>query len=424
MDVSYLPETLVDQNPWWKSPFTLDYRPRAVLPEVLKILDRRLGVALTGLRRVGKTTLLHQVVMHYLESGLDPRRAFYFSFDEFRNASFRELLREYERLTGIDLGNGPGLIAFDEVQKHPGWENELKALYDRFKDRVRFVVSGSESLFLRRGMKESLAGRLIDLRVEPLTFREYLLFRGTPVEPVPLHEAELRKQWPVYRRTLGLPQLCLGDPPDRDLVRRLVHEGIVERVLYRDLRQVVGNVDVDALETLLHLITEEPGQVLEVSALSRELGVARRTVANYLWYLEASFLIRKLYNYSASQRKAERRLKRYYPVLASVSLLFRDDSDARARVLEGVSVNGLGAQFFWLDRYKHEVDIVLPGRPPLPVEVKSGRVETRGLEAFLRRFHATHGYVITSEREETLQVRGVTIDMVPAYKYLLHPPVP
>jgi hypothetical protein len=80
---------------------------------------------------------------------------------------------------------------------------------------------------------------------------------------------------------------------------------------------------------------EEPGQLVEVLELAGELKVSRQTLSNYLSYLEQSFLVRKLYNYLTGRRKVERKLKRYYPTIISVDLLFREDDLSKWTVHAG-----------------------------------------------------------------------------------------
>lgn len=153
--------------------------------------------------------------------------------------------------------------------------------------------------------------------------------------------------------------------------------------------------------------------------LSKDVKVSRQTLSNYLSYLEESFLIRKLYNYSASRRKVERKLKKYYPTLVSVDLLFKDDTFSRSKVFEWLIINQLKADFFWRDPYKNEVDIVLTKDKPVPVEIKYGKVETKGLSAFMGKFKTSDGYVISYNKEETHKANGKTIHVIPAYKFLL-----
>jgi hypothetical protein len=164
---------------------------------------------------------------------------------------------------------------------------------------------------------------------------------------------------------------------------------------------------------------EEPGQIIQFKALASELGLSRFTVSKYLEYLEDAFLVRKLYNYSTGRRKVERKLKKYYPTIVSVNLLFKDDPLSQSKVFEWLVVNQLKAEYFWRDKYKREVDIVLLNGKPVPVEVKYGRVSVDGVLAFLRKFKASEGFVVTRREEGQRDAEGGSCRLVPAFKFLL-----
>ena len=412
-------DVLPEQNPWWTGGFELAYKERELYAEIRRFLRLPQIVALTGLRRVGKTTLMLKAAQDALAGGLDPRRALYFSFDEFKGVEIREVLREYEALVERDLRTGRFLVLFDEVQKLTGWEDQLKAVYDAYKGKVKFVISGSESLFIRTKSRESLAGRLFELKVEPLSFREYLGFKGARYEPVGLHETELARLFDRFLRTQGFPELV--DVDDKSVARKYLRESIVEKVVFRDLPLLLGIKDVSAMESLLNILMDAPGQLIEISELAGALKVSRKTLSNYIAYLDLSFLLRKLYNFSTGRRKVERKLKKYYPAILSVDLAYGQDDLSRSRAFEWAVVNQLKAEFFWRDPYKNEVDIVLGGRRPIPVEVKYGRVDTGGLRAFMDKFRVRKGYVVTQAQEEIRTLGDKRISLVPAYKALLNP---
>ena len=118
-------------------------------------------------------------------------------------------------------------------------------------------------------------------------------------------------------------------------------------------------------------------------------------------------------------RKVERKLKKYYPTIVSANLLFKDDELSKSKIFEWLMVNQLKAEFFWRDPYKNEVDIVLAEKSPLPLEIKYGKVDTRGISAFMREFKVHHGVIITKNREEKHKVNGSDILFIPAFKFLL-----
>ena len=82
-------------------------------------------------------------------------------------------------------------------------------------------------------------------------------------------------------------------------------------------------------------------------------------------------------------------------------------------------VNQLKAEFFWRDPYKNEVDVVMTNGEPVPIEVKYGKTDIKGLLAFMKRFKVEEGYVISPDKEETQKSNEKVISVVPAFKFFL-----
>ena len=410
-------EALNDFNPWWKEPFKVAFKDRGIYAKIQKYMALPHIIAFTGLRRIGKTTLMFKIVEDAEKKGFDAKSIVYFSFDEFKEVEIRQIMNVYEDLMERDFKKGKFMLLLDEIQKVNNWENQLKRIYDTFGKNIKIIVSGSESLFIKRKSKETLAGRIFDFKIEPLSFKEFLSFRDVNFKPLGLYEKELNKLLAEYTLTLGFPELV--NIKDEEVIKKYIKESIVEKVIFRDMQNLFRIKDMSVIESLLNIFLEEPGQLVDVSNLSKELGISRQTLSAYLNYLEESFLIRKLYNYSRSMRKVERKLKKYYPTIVSAGLLFKEDELSKSRIFEWLIVNQLRAEFFWRDPYKNEVDIVLAEKNPLPVEIKYGQVDTKGVFAFMRKFKVNHGVIITRNKEEKHKVNGSDILFIPAFKFLL-----
>jgi predicted AAA+ superfamily ATPase len=164
-------EVLVDSNSWWKNKFTVEYKERTIYSKIQKYMSMPQIIALTGLRRVGKTTIMFKIIEDHLKKDFDPQCIIYFSFDEFRDTEIRAFLKEYETLLEKDLTQGNYLVLLDEIQKLNNWEEQLKRIYDTFGKNIKIIISGSESLLVKHRAKETLAGRLFDFKVETLSFK-------------------------------------------------------------------------------------------------------------------------------------------------------------------------------------------------------------------------------------------------------------
>ena len=412
-------EALISFNPWWGKKFQLTYNEREVYTEIKPYLKLPMMIAFYGLKRVGKTTLMLKIADSYISGGMDPNRVLYFSFDDFKGITPSEIIKEYERINGADINEGKYLLLFDEVQKLEDWQNKIKVLYDLYKGRVKIILSGSESLFIRKCAKEDLAGRIFMFKVNQLSFKEFLAFRKKLdiIERPRLFKKELLQLLEEFLYTQGFPELA--DIKDREAIRKYIREGIVDKVIYKDIPQLFKVEDVSVLESLLGLFMDEPGQLVDLSSLASVLKITRQTLSSYIRYLEDSQLLRKLYNYSKNGRKTERKLKKYYPTILSADLPFSNDKTSQSKAFEWLLVNQMGAEFFWRDAYKNEVDMVIGKKAPLPVEIKYGKISTGGLSAFMRKFKLHDGIIASYDSEEEIKVKEGTIKVMPAYLLLL-----
>lgn len=412
-------EVLLELNPWWKGNFKIGFKERDVYMQVQKFMPLPQIIAITGLRRVGKTTLMLKIVEDSISKGFSPKNVIYFSFDEFKEVEIRAVIKAYEGLMEKDFKGERYLVFLDEIQKLNGWEDQLKAIYDTYKN-VKVVISGSESLFIKKKSEESLAGRIFKFKLETLSFKEFLLFKNIELKPVGIYRKELIKLFSEFSFTLGFPELV--GVKDRDVIKKYVKESIIEKIVYRDMPKMFKIKNLPVMESLINLLVEEPGQLVELSGLANELKISRQTLSNYMTYLEESFLVKKLYNFSRSRRKVERKLKKYYPAIISTDLLFREDDVSKSKVFEWLIVNQANAEFFWRDPYKNEVDMILLNKKLVPVEIKYGKVDTKGLLAFMRKFKVNEGYIVSPEKDEEQKIDGKRIRIIPAFKFLLQQP--
>jgi uncharacterized protein len=410
-------DLLLETNPWWKEPYTADYKNRHIYESISKHLPLPHIIALIGLRRVGKTTLLQKIAQDYLHKGGNPQHIMYFSFDEHPDIALRDPIKKYESLTGVSIQSGTFLFLLDEIQKLADWENQLKTFYDAYGKRIKIAISGSESLFIQRKSKATLAGRLFEFTVRPLSFKEFLLFKGQQNLTLPLHEKELSALFSEFITTFGFPELV--GVREKETIFKYIRESILDKVVYRDMLTLFPIKDPVALTSLLRILTEDPGQLIDLNDLAGQLGITRQTLSRYLSYLEDSFLMRKLYNFSKNKRKSERKLKKYYPTVLDPALAFKNDDLSKSRTFEWLMVNQLNASFFWRDSRKNKVDIVLINDQITPVEVKHGKITTDGLIAFMNEFGIRTAYILSPDKSETRRIKGKTIHIVPAYQYLL-----
>jgi uncharacterized protein len=306
-------------NPWWASAEmdkgTLELRPRAYLVpvrELLKDPGLRRAVVLLGPRRVGKTILIRHLIADLLASDVTAQRIAYVEMDHplLHGQSLDALVHQIE--TATPNGEGSRFLFFDEIQSHKDWEKHLKPLVDHRPD-LRILVSGSAAAALKRQSTESGAGRFTDFLLPPLTFSEYLDLRGEAAairEEHPNHYVLddmnlLNQQFVDYVNYGGYPELALS-PTVRGNPERFIKSDIVDKVLLRDLPQLYGIKDIQELNSLFTLLAFNTGEEISFEQLSQRSGVGKQTIQKYIEYLEAAFLIKRVFRVDQDGRRYQR----------------------------------------------------------------------------------------------------------------------
>ncbi len=415
--MTQIKDVLLDFNTWWASEFNPEFKEREAYGEIKKFIPMPQIIALTGLRRVGKTTIMFKIVSDAIREGINPKNIMYFSFDEFKNTEIRQVLEVFQQIVEKDLGKEKFLILLDEVQKLTDWENQVKTFYDAFGKSVKIILSGSESLFLHAKSRETLAGRMFEFVIRPLSFKEFLEFKKMIYSPIGVHEKQLLKAFKGYTLTQGFPELV--EVSDKEVIKKYLIEGIIDKIIYKDIPTLYKIRDIETVKGLLNILMQQPGQILDLNQLAKELSTSRQSISNYFTYLENAFLVKKLYNYSNNRRKTERKLKKYYSTIISVDLTFKDDSASQSIVFEWLLVNRLNAEFFWRDNYQNEVDVIEAKNEVKAIEIKYGKIDTKSTLVFMKSFKLKNAAIISLDKEQKLVINGNTIQVTPAYKYLL-----
>lgn len=453
-DVSdqHVAEHLTRLNPWWPrggmDDATHALRPRAYLGPVRQLLlepNLRRAVVLLGPRRVGKTILIRHLIADLLERGVPASRIAYVEMDHplLHGQSLEALIRQIEACA--PEGSGTRYLFFDEIQSHKDWEKHLKPLVDHRPD-LRVLVSGSAAAALKRQSTESGAGRFTDFLLPPLTFSEYLHLRP---EPPAIREespglyvlediARLNAQFAEYVNFGGYPELALS-PVVRANPERFVKSDIVDKVLLRDLPQLYGIKDIQELNALFTLLAFNTAQEVSFEQLSQRSGVGKQTIQKYIEYLEAAFLLKRVFRVDQDGRRyqRERQFKVYLTNSAMYTGLFgvRQPDDAEFGHLVETA---LFAQRFHEDARLNyarwgsddcEVDLVessLAFKPQAVLEIKwsdkyAARPEAlKGLMKFVRHNGLTQAWATTRSLVRQQAIDGCEIHQWPAAALAFH----
>ncbi len=349
--------------------------PRLLFPTLKEALDDQRAVVLTGLRRTGKTTtlrwLLEQVPSSnkiYLDlERLDQRAVF--------QESNYDLVLDYLRNRGLDPGQ-PMTVALDEIQYVPNLPSVVKYLHDSHS--IKFLLTGSSSYYLKNYFTESLSGRKVVFEMFPLTFGEFLDFRGTPYRRRAAF-AEMRFDPHEFDRLKGLYDefLLYGGLPDvvlekRPGVRRDLLNDIFSSYINIDVRALADFQKIGELQQLMRLLALRIGNKLDVTKLASTVGISRPTVMQYLDFLEMTYVIRRVPAFSGGDKPSALARKLYFcdngiaGILANIGerALFENAIHNQLRWYGELSYLTKGSE--------HEIDFILTREnlPKIALEVK------------------------------------------------------
>lgn len=454
-----LSEVLLQLNPWWEEkpvPFIKGLPHRELFWSIQKtVFNEKRIQTVVGLRRVGKTTLLLQLISFLLSSRIERKNIFYLIGDDpnlmlyWQKESLSSIFDFY--FTNI-ARSGKKFIFIDEAHFIPLWDKTLKSYYDRFPD-VKFFLTGSASLPLAKGSQESLVGRALEETLWPLSFREYLSFRAVLKKEVfpedaigtkynyqeftqlllknPLLAAErnrkLQHAFETFLLFGGLPEGIFEE--DSILWQKKLSEDIIKRNIYYDLVRTFPIRNPEQLETMLYLIARNQAQMFSLNTFIEYLPFgSKETVAKYLEFLKAAFLIGELKKFT---KRAPAKMKKFFirdtGILQMIGKKRGFGEENIGHVVEGAIAHEALCNFkdvsFFRDSRGREVDLVVElGKVLLPIEVKYTRVVKRNslkpLYYFCKKYNANQAVVLTKGEIAQEAYQGIKLFFLPVWEWL------
>ena len=435
-------------NPWWAgsdgafSSLPAFHRPIFdQLYEELKTVPQILSI--TGPRRIGKSTLLYQLLRKLSMQGIPPQHLIYYSFDDpalnARHVKVDELIDRAMKLVLKQKDAGPTYLFLDEIQRLERWELYLKKYYD-LKYPIKVVISGSAMSPIFKKSRESLLGRVKDFHLLPFSFREYVLY-SLQTEPTLLSEVlamyelgktaqgmfaedpsvltnevtlsapseELRVQLDSlldqYFMEGGFPEVWIL--PTWVAKQEYLYDNQVKKVIYEGLILAAEFRKPELLKRFYISLLEIPGREISVQTVAEETSVGASQIEKYLPLLEMTDLVYRISKFRTKPLRVRKGLMKFYLVdLALRNAVLRLNetllSDETMLGLYAENLVFLGLKKWrgtiQMDYYRErhgEVDFVVHCGPHryLPVEVKyRNEIKTgdfAGLHKFKGKFKQT-----------------------------------
>ena len=401
-------------------------------------------LAVIGVRRGGKTSLLHNLRADRIAGGRPRESQLMLGLEDERLVGMTALdlgwvIDEHARQFPAVRAGGLLSLYLDEIQIVDGWESLVHRLVEA-KD-VEIVVSGSSAKLLSREVATATRGRLLEVLVHPFSFREALRYANA--EPVgswhrlgPAERAAIDARLRDYLSTGGFPEAQGVDVRDRDRARLLT--GYVDTMVLRDVVERHNVSNPTALRALQRHLLSTPGGSFTVNKFynflkSQGVSIGKNTLHDYLGHLQDAFLVRVLDMHSASEKQRMVNPRKVYPVDAGIIPLYEQPGRThRGRALETTVLLELERREYavtWLrvddDR---EVDFFAtrPGEPPLLVQVCEDTTddatwerEVRALEAASTRFSDALPVLITQDQSPPTRRLPGAMEWYSAAQWLL-----
>ncbi len=375
---------------FWDRPVPASVPRDVDLPSALR---DSLCLAIQGVRRCGKSTLLQQLIGRYR---LEPERCAFLNFEDPRLAraqSFATLDQLVARFRERHGSVAPLYFFLDEIQGVEGWQRWLRSQLDRPRGNV-FVITGSNAKLLSGELSSVLTGRHLTVELFPFDLDE----RRRSAPEVTLEQ---------FLTEGGFPEPLVM--ADGDRLRRQYFHDIVER----DVRERIGARSSAAIRQVVQMTYESAGSEMSLRRLAGATGIAVDTAGGYLEACEAAYLLFACPYFAFSERKRASRNRKYYPIDTGLRrvVVTRGGAD-RGKSLECAIYLALRRRFgevsYW--REQGEVDFVVAANGRVvPVQVTWAEPldrHHRALEKFYERHpQAEEAVFVTSLRfEEALSL--------------------
>lgn len=401
---------------------------RQVLGLLGAAIDSPQVVVITGLRRVGKSTLLAQIAAKHLQDDY-----YYVSFEDERLINFQASQFDMMYETLVSLRGEKKIFLLDEVQNIPEWERFVRRFHDQ---GFKFFVTGSNASLLSRELGTRLTGRSVRVELFPFSFAEYLKFKKKsstlPKTVTTKQKGILNKLLEEYLATGGIPDALKY--PDLD-----IHQTLYDDVLYRDIATRYKIDNVKSLRELAFYLSSNSASLASFNKIKQHLRLGSvNTVSKYVGYLEESWLIFILNKHAYSVKEQQIASKKIYGVdtgmINSVGFSFSKNT---GRLLENLVYlqlrrkNPSQRDLYYLKTSQgHEIDFFLPKKGELiqvAQQVAAPDILSREVRSLQGAAQETQQkgkklkklLLVQHEPQGLTEAQDLGVEVVPLYRWLL-----
>ncbi len=343
------------------------------------------AVVITGMRRVGKTTMLRQI----MEEIKSENKVFL----DMENPANRKYFEEdnYEKILNnlifLGLNSGKrGYIFLDEIQFVKNIPSVVKYLSDHYK--INFFLSGSSSFYLKNLFSESLAGRKYIFELFPLNFQEFLRIKGAKINTEAVKEEtsisiavfeNISRYYDEYLLYGGFPAIAQIESIQE---KKKALEDIFSSYFQLEIIQIGDFRKVNVVRDLMLLLMERTGAKIDIQKISRELRVSRETINSYIAFLESTYFISLIRPFSRNRDTEIRSMPKFY--LCDTGLANQFGRVSEGALFENAVFNALrerGEVNYYQKKSGVEIDFITDKKYAYEVKIKAYEQDIKKLTA-------------------------------------------
>lgn len=407
---------------------------RNLFNELISEAERKEISFIVGPRQAGKTTLMLYLKKHLEDKG---KKTVYINLDIEADTQYFTSQANLIAKIKLEIGESGGFVFIDEIQRKKNAGLFLKGIYD-MNLPYKFFVSGSGSIELKEKIKESLVGRKRVLELSTLTFDEFVNFKtdyhykDKLLNFFALEKEKTKQLLKEYLTFGGYPKVVLEETAEEK--QKAISE-IYQSYIERDIYYLLKIQKDEAFTRLVKLLSSQIGQLVNHSELSSTLSISVKTLKNYLWYLEKTYVLKKVTPYFRNARKEITKSPIYYfsdlGMRNFASGVFGQSSaiENNGFVFQNFIFNFLNENIknrpteihFWRTKDKAEVDFIIDtGVEQTPIEVKYQNLKkeeiTRSLRNYIKKYQPKRSYIINLELEKEINLKQTKVIFLPFYQ--------
>ena len=406
--------------------FSISIVDRDCEKDAIKYLKYKEILAITGVRRCGKTYIMYYLMQHLGKNKIPKENILYLNFEDERLAFIepKDLDKIYEWY--LEFSNAKGKVYFflDEIQNVPLWEKWLSRSFEK----IKFVISGSNSTLLSSELASAITGRYIELQLYPFSFKEYLAYKDKSLIDknkafLPEYAAKISNHLKKYIQLGGFPEVLLYGKED-------LLQQYYSTILLKDIISRYNIKHKDFIEKISLYLMSNLGKLSSLYALDKIYPIGINTIKNYLNFIEKCFLLFFMNKFDYSIKKQHANPKKVYAVdvalARAVSFKFTDD---KGRILENIIFMELKRRKkeSYYHKEKYECDFVVKRGMKITeviqvcyeLDENNKKREINGLTEAMNKFNLKQGIILTDNQEEELKEGNKKIIIKPDWKWLI-----